>query len=291
MHSQIKQAVIPAAGLGSRFLPVTKVVPKELIPLLDRPSLQYVIDEAVTAGVEEFVIVVSEEKRMLEDYFAENAPLHNWLAKRGLNELDEQLRQIQTKAKFRFVIQKEPLGLGHAVLCANRHITADYFFVLLPDDIIDATVGVCRQMLDVFARTKLPLVTVKEVPWDEVRRYGMVKAQPLSKNLGDVKDIVEKPSRDEAPSNLAVIGRYLLPKDIFFILEKTGPGVGGEIQLTDALKEIAVTRGLNSYLFAGEHFDTGTPLGWLKANVSLSLRHPQFGSAMREYIKALSVDL
>lgn len=285
---KIRQAIIPAAGLGSRFLPITKCVPKELLPLLDKPCIQHVIDEAILSGVEEFVIIISPEKKIMESYFKEHDYLNKWLEKRNQTDLLEQLKSIESKAKYHFVVQEEPLGLGHAVFCARHLIQDDYFMVLLPDDIIDSEVPVCQQICDVFSENKSPIISVMEVSWEDVHRYGIVKADPLSENLGDIKSIVEKPNRQVAPSNLAVIGRYLLPKEIFPLIEKTQPGAGGEIQLTDALKEIIPSKGLNSYLFQGERYDTGTPVGLLKASIALSLKHPQFKEQISSLIKILA---
>lgn len=287
----VRQAIIPAAGLGTRFLPVTKIVPKELLPLLDKPSLQHVIDEAVASGVEEFIIVISKEKKIIEEYYRENKHLNQWLLKRGQGDVHALLKQIETKASFHFAYQDEPLGLGHAVACARSFITDDYFFVLLPDDIIDSEETVCQQLIKAYAFCKKPIVSVLEVPWEEVHRYGIVEATPHTGSLGNIKSIVEKPSREKSPSNLAVIGRYLLPKDIFRFIEKTKPGAEGEIQLTDALRNLITETGLMSYAFAGERFDTGTPVGLLKASISLSLKHALYQEQIKALIKMLAVSI
>lgn len=287
----IKQAVIPAAGLSTKFLPITKNVPKELLPLVDKPCLQHVIDEAVRAGVEEFIIVISNEKRGIEGYFKPQERLNELLEHRGYAHLVKQLKEIETKAHYRFVVQDEPLGLGHAVLCAEPYMTGDYFFVVLPDDIIDAEVPVLKQMADIFEYHKVPLVSVMSVPWEEVHRYGIVSADPISEMLGDIKNIVEKPARSEAPSNLAVIGRYLLPRSIFKRLQMTKPGADSEIQLTDALSELIPTTGLHAFTFKGTRYDTGTPLGLLMAELSLSLKHPEYREQMARAIKGLAVGL
>lgn len=286
---KVKQAVIPAAGLGSRFLPVTKDIPKELLPLVDRPCLQHIIDEAIKSGVEEFVIVISKGKEAIESYFKENEHLNGWLLKRGQNALYEMMKRIQTSAAYHFVYQEEPLGLGHAVACAQPLINDDYFFVLLPDDIVDADVPVCQQMNEVFELQQKSIVSVMEVSWDDVHRYGIVEAHPLSEQLGDVKSIIEKPSRKDAPSNLAVVGRYLLSREIFSYIEKTKPGAQGEIQLTDALREIINTSGLHSYSFSGDRYDTGTPLGLLKASLVLALKYPEYKDEMKSLIKMLAI--
>ena len=291
MNKKIKTAIIPAAGLGTRFLPITKCVPKELIPLVDRPCLQHVIDEALAAGVEEFIFVISEEKRSLENYFITNPRLNTWLSKRHQSHYLEILKQIETRAEYRFVIQDEPLGLGHAVLCAREFVNDDFFFVILPDDIVSSETPVCAQMLKEFSENMLPMLAVMLVDWEHVNRYGIVGAAPLTDSVGDVQTIVEKPKREESPSNLAVIGRYILPQNVFDILAKTTPGAGGEIQLTDALRTLISQGGLQSLAFAGERFDTGTPLGWLKANAALALKSPEYRDEWREYLKVLAVSL
>ena len=283
----IKQAVIPAAGLGSRFLPTTKCTPKELIPLVDRPCIDHVVDEAIAAGVEEFIFVISPEKDKVLDYYRPNAHLNKWLAERGQSDVLERLQALEKKARFDFVYQTEPLGLGHAVLCARPKITSDWFFVILPDDIIDSTVPVCRQMANAFAEEKTPLVSVMSVAWEDVHRYGIVQAHPLTEQRGKLVQIVEKPARDDAPSNLAVVGRYVLPQSIFTILEKLPPGSGGEIQLTDALEQLVQAPGLHSWVFQGMRYDTGNPLGWLKANIGLSLKNEKLRGPLQEFLKFL----
>lgn len=287
----ITTAVIPAAGLGSRFLPVTKNIPKELLPLLNVPCLQNVIDEAVDSGVTDIIIVISEEKRIIEDYFKPHNNLDKWLLKRGQTDIHAQLKVIETKANYHFVYQEEPLGLGHAVLQASRLVTGEHFFVILPDDIVDAEVPLCQQMVQIFCENGKPLVSVTDVPWDSVHRYGIVKASPLSEHVGEIQSIIEKPKRETAPSNLAVIGRYLLPKSIFPIIEKTQPDAGGEIQLTDALNDLVPLTGLQAYSFLGERHDTGHPLGLLKASLALALKNPQFENELKDHIKMLAPTL
>lgn len=282
---QIKQAVIPAAGLGSRFLPTTKCTPKELIPLVDRPCIDHVVDEALAAGVEEFIFVISRDKERVLDYYRPNARLNRWLQERKQDSLLASLQKIENKARFDFVFQDEPLGLGHAVLCARPKIHGDWFFVILPDDIIDANVPVCQQMAQAFAKEPLPLVSVMSVGWEEVHRYGIVEAHALTEQRGQLVNIVEKPKREEAPSNLAVVGRYILPKTVFSILETLPPGSGGEIQLTDALEILMRKPGLHSWVFEGMRYDTGNPLGWLKANLGLALKNEEMRVAMQEFIK------
>lgn len=284
----IRQAIIPAAGLGTRFLPTTKCTPKELIPLVDKPCIQHVVEEALDAGVEEIIFVVSEEKKSIENYFRPNEMLYRHLSSRGQDELVESMRKLENRASYRFVMQPEPLGLGHAVWCAREAIKDEHFFVILPDDIIVSSVPVCEQMRQVFAESGKPMLTAMEVDWKEVNRYGILAALPLSDRVGDVRDIIEKPRREDAPSNLAVIGRYLLPRKIFAILENTKPGAGGEVQLTDGLRHLITNGGLHSYSFEGERFDTGVPLGWLQASIALGLRNPHMKEALIKTMKSLS---
>lgn len=288
VNKKIRQAVIPAAGLGSRFLPVTKCIPKELIPLVNKPCLQHVVDEAVAAGVEEFIFVISEGKKQIEEYFRPNEHLSSWLKKRGQDDIYDLIARIETQAKYRFVYQKEPLGLGHAVLCAQELVTDDHFFVILPDDIIASEVPVCKQMNSVFVEHSIPLMAVMLVNWEEVHRYGIVQGAPLTDTVGDIQNIVEKPRREDAPSNLAVIGRYILPKTVFPLLQKTLPGAGGEIQLTDALRVLITNGGIRSFSFSGERYDTGTPAGWIQANISLALKDPLVRDATRNFVKFIA---
>jgi len=288
MVTQIRQAIIPAAGLGTRFLPITKTVPKELLPLAEKPCLEHVIDEAIAAGVEEFIIVISPEKERLIHYFKPNSQLDEWLLKRGKREIHDAIKIMEGKAKYTFVYQNEPLGLGHAVLCAKDAITDDHFFVILPDDVIDAEVPVCQQMADLFFEAKNPLIAVMQVDWDQVHAFGIVQGAPLSDKLALIENIIEKPKREVAPSNLAIIGRYLLPKTIFSILEKTKPGAGGEIQLTDALRELIQEQPVHSYFFSGDRYDTGNPLGLLQASLILALKNPALSSRLIPFLKDIA---
>ncbi len=288
MTTQIRQAIIPAAGLGTRFLPITKTVPKELLPLAEKPCLEHVIDEAIAAGVEEFIIVISPEKDLLTHYFRPNPKLDEWLLKRGKREAYDAIKTMEGKARYTFVHQNEPLGLGHAVLCAKEAITDDHFFVILPDDVIDAEVPVCQQMVNLFAEAKNPLIAVMQVDWDQVHAFGIVQGAPLSEKLALIENIVEKPKREIAPSNLAIIGRYLLPKTIFSLLEKTKPGAGGEIQLTDALRELIQESPVHSYFFSGDRYDTGNPLGLLQASLILALKNPALSSRLVPFLKDIA---
>lgn len=276
----IRQAVIPAAGVGTRFLPVTKQVPKELLPIVDKPSLQYVIEEGVNSGIEEFIIVISKSKELLRHYFEPNLLLEEWITNHKEPELFDHLKNLNCGAKLQFVYQDSPKGLGDAVLCAKPYINSDYFMVILPDDIVDAEIPLCAQMKAIFEKNKQPLVSVMEVDWEEVHNYGVVEANPLSESEGEVSRLIEKPTREEAPSNLGVVGRYLLPSDIFDLIEKVGPDHSEEVQLTDALQSLANEGRLMSYLLEGERFDVGTPWGFLRANFTLAAKNEKYASMM-----------
>lgn len=284
----ITEAIIPAAGIGSRFLPLTKELPKELLPVYDKPCIQHVIEEGVASGITKFIIVISPEKEMIASYFKPNEQLNDWLGAKGLIADLKILRDLETMAEFHFVYQDKPLGLGHAVMCGQQHIDGDHFFVILPDDIMDSDVPVCQQLQDVFAEQQRPILSVVEVSWNDVHRFGIVQADPFSEYLGDVMAIIEKPGRSEAPSNLAVMGRYVLPKSIFSSLEKLNPGAQSEIQLTDALQKLVKETGLTSYLFQGERFDAGTPVGLLKASLAASLRSDTDREKISQTLKLLS---
>lgn len=284
----IKTAIIPAAGLGTRFLPATKSVPKELFLLVDRPCIHHIVDEAIAAGVNRFVFVISKEKEPVKNYFEPNERLYALLEERGKTKLAQSMRNWDKQAHFEFVEQEKPLGLGHAVFCARDKVPDEHFFVILPDDVIVSEKPVCQQMQQAFLQFHKPLLAVLLVDWEQVSRYGIVQAAALSDHVGDVQDIIEKPKREDAPSNLAVIGRYILPQKIFKYLAHTVPGSGGEIQLTDALRRLIQDGGLQSFSFQGDYLDTGTPLGWLQANITLALHHPEMQTPITETIRALA---
>lgn len=284
MQPTITKAVIPAAGLGTRFLPATKVVPKELMPIVDRPAIQYVVEEAVSAGLTEIIFVLSHGKEQVADHFKPNPQLENHLDKKGMPHLLDSVLELQKKATFKVVYQDAPLGLGHAVLCAEKAIGDESFFVFLPDDLIDHHQPCAAQMLENHKNYPGGMVAVTEVSWDEVRQYGIVKASPITSHLGRVENLVEKPKREDAPSNLAIIGRYLLPSKIFSYLKETKPGAIGEIQLTDALLRVAKTEPFYAYQFEGERFDVGNKLGFLEANIHFALNQPELAKPIKELL-------
>ncbi len=269
---RIKKAVIPAAGLGTRFLPVTKSLPKELLPILDKPMLQYVVEEAVDAGVEQVIIVTSPGKESIAGYFQPQPDLERRLAESGNPELLAKVRHASTLADVSFVIQEQPLGLGHAVLTARDAVGDEPFVVILPDDIIAHTPGVVAQMTAVADQLGGGVIAVEPTPWELVHNYGVVDATPAEQErVHRIHGLVEKPSREEAPSNLTVVGRYVLPPEIFDCLEQTPPGAKGEIQLTDGLLLLLDSHSLFAYEFLGKRYDGGNPLGLLQASLEFAL--------------------
>ncbi len=285
-HAAIRKAVIPAAGLGTRFLPATKAVPKELLPIVDTPTIQYIVAEAVAAGVRDVILVCARGKDSIVDHFDVSAELEAHLEKTGKHALRQQLRDIARMANVITVRQQEPLGLGHAVLCARNVVGDEPFVVMLGDDIIDAQVPAAKQLSGCWGRHGLGTVALMEVPREETHLYGVAAGTPLDDRTIRIDRIVEKPKRDP-PSSLAVIGRYVLPPRIFEILEQVKPGVGGEIQLTDALAVLAREEGLLGYRFEGERYDAGDRFGYLKANIAFALKRPELAAPLREFLKGV----
>lgn len=273
---QIRKAVIPAAGLGTRFLPVTMSVPKELLPIIDRPLLQYVVAEAAEAGVAEVIIVISPGKESISDYFQPHAALEQRLAVSGENDLLAKVAEAAGLARVSFVVQHEALGLGHAVLMAKEAVGDEPFVVVLPDDIIAHSPGAIAQMVQVVEQVNTGqmnagVIAVEESPWEVIHNYGVVDGTLVSDRVYKIQGLVEKPPREEAPSNLSIVGRYILPPQIFQCLENTQPGAKGEIQLTDGLLELLRDHDLYAYRFAGNRFDGGTPMGLLRASIAFAL--------------------
>ncbi len=287
--AKIRVAVFPAAGLGTRFLPATKAQPKEMLPLVDRPLIQYVVEEARDAGIERIVIVTGRGKNAIEDHFDTSFELEKMLEEKGKNGLLEQVREVAEIMPVSYVRQKQALGLGHAVLQAKDLVGEQPFAVLLGDDIVDADEPCIGQMMRIYERRGNPVIALQEVPRAETRQYGIVAAEKQEDRVVRITDLVEKPSPEKAPSNLAIIGRYLLPPEIFGILEKTKPEVGGEIQLTSALKTLLARRPIDGYLFEGRRYDAGDKLGFLKATVEFALKRQDLGGPFREYLKGLEL--
>jgi UTP--glucose-1-phosphate uridylyltransferase len=289
----IRKAVFPAAGLGTRFLPATKAQPKEMLPLVDKPIIQYAVEEAVNSGLEHLVIITGRGKNAIEDHFDVSYELEKVLEERGKSGLLKLVRAVSEMVDIAYVRQKEALGLGHAILMARNFVNEEPFAVLLGDDVIVAEVPCIRQMTDIYDRYQTSLVALMEVPPEETSRYGIVKAQPLPEGDGrlfEVLDMVEKPPQGEAPSNLAIIGRYILTPHIFEALGKTQRGSGGEIQLTDGLRHMLGTQRILAYKFQGKRYDAGDKLGFLQATVELALRNDEVGPAFRSYLKSLDLD-
>ena len=286
---QVRKAVIPAAGLGTRFLPVTKSVPKELLPILDKPMLQYVVEEAAEAGVEEVIIVTARGKESIASYFQPRSELEERLAETGDSAHLEMIQYVAGLAQVSFVIQEEPLGLGHAVLTAKEAVGNEPFVVILPDDIIDHRPGVIAQMLEVADLHEAGVVAVEQVSWEVIHNYGVVDASKTPEaRVHQVKGLVEKPSRAEAPSNLSIVGRYVLPAEIFECLERTPPGAKGEIQLTDGIGIMLESSEVYAYEFLGTRYDGGTPLGLLRASLEFGLAREDTAKSVRSLIESLS---
>jgi len=281
----VRKAIFPAAGLGTRFLPATKASPKEMLPLVDKPLIQYAVEEAVASGIEDIIVVTGRGKRAIEDHFDRSVELEENLKGDGKGQLLSQIRHISNLANFCYVRQSEALGLGHAVLCAQHLIGDEPFAVILGDEIIDAPVPGLAQLIHTYKKKGGAVIGVQEVPHHEVNRYGIVSPRTLREGLHQVQDLVEKPSPSDAPSNLAVIGRYVLPPEIFFILRKTKPGKLGEIQLTDALKELARKSPMYALEVQGQRYDAGNKLGFLIATVEFALKNPSLGQDFGEYLR------
>jgi len=284
---KVRTAVIPAAGLGSRFLPVTKSVPKELLPIVDKPMLQYVVEEAAEAGIERVIVVTSRGKESIAAYFQAMPDLEERLADSGATALAAKVRAAAELAQVSFVIQEQPLGLGHAVLTAEEAVAGEPFVVILPDDIIAHSPGVVAQMLKVHEKTGGGVVAVEAMPWERVHNYGVVDATPVNDRVHQIHGLVEKPSRQEAPSNLTIVGRYILPPEIFDHLRRTPPGTNGEIQLTDALRLLLEHYELYAYEFLGTRYDGGTPLGLLRASLEFGLAREDTRQEVLALLKTL----
>lgn len=285
--ANIQKAIIPAAGWGTRFLPATKAQPKEMLPIVDKPAIQFIVEEAVNAGVEDILIITGKNKRAIEDHFDRSLELEDLLREKDKGELLALVERIADLADIHYIRQKEQLGLGHAVYCARKFIGQEPFAVLLGDDIIVNTPSCLEQMLAVYEEVKAPIVAVQEVPREEVNRYGVIAPLEVDGPLIQVKDLVEKPQPAEAPSNLAVIGRYLLVPEIFPLLEEVKPGAGGEIQLTDALRLLASQGRVYAYRFQGKRYDIGDKLGFLQATVEFALARPDLAGPFREYLAGI----
>lgn len=291
---KVRKAVLPAAGLGTRFLPATKAQPKEMLTVVDKPQIQYVVEECVVSGIEHIIIVTGKGKNSIEDHFDYNPTLERFLEEKGKKDQAALVRRISDMVQVSYTRQKEPLGLGHAVLVAKDLVGDEPFAVLLGDVLIPGENPATKQLVRVYEATGLGAIAVEEVPHEKTQLYGIVAGDPaLQAQFGErllrIRDLVEKPKPQNAPSNLAITGRYVLPPAIFACLEQTEPGAGGEIQLTDAMKILAKEQGLWAYIYEGMSYDAGEKLGFLKATVELALQNKEFGEAFRGYLKSLKL--
>lgn len=278
----IKKAILPAAGLGTRFLPATKASPKEMLPIVDKPMIQYAVEEAMACGIEEFIVIIGRNKRAIEDHFDSAFELEAKLKGSGKHDIIEEMNST-SHLSFAYIRQRHALGLGHAILCAKPFVQDEPFAVLLSDDVIDPEYNLLQDMKEVYEKVQCPVVALEEVPDSDVHKYGIVDGV-LEGDIYKVRDLIEKPRKDEAPSNLAIIGRYILTPDIFSVLEKQKAGAGGEIQLTDALRELLEKRPIYGFVTKGKRYDAGSKLGFLKATVDLALKNPDVSRHFREYI-------
>jgi UTP--glucose-1-phosphate uridylyltransferase len=290
--AKIRRALFPAAGLGTRFLPATKAQPKEMLPLVDKPIIQYAVEEAVNAGLENLVIITGRGKNAIEDHFDVSFELEKTLEQRGKSELLSLVRAVSELVHIAYIRQKEALGLGHAILIARDLMNSEPFAVLLGDDVIISEVPCIRQMMDIYEEYQTSIVALMEVPMQETSRYGIIKGRQIPGSDGrlfEVLDMVEKPAVRETPSNLAIIGRYILNPAIFELLAETGKGSGGEIQLTDGLRRLLGRERILAYRFRGKRHDAGDKLGFLKATVEFALQNEELGSDFRSYLKSLKL--
>ena len=288
MSKKIRKAIIPAAGLGTRFLPATKAQPKEMLPIVDKPTIQYIIEEAVASGIEEILIITGRSKKCIEDHFDKSVELELELEKSGKEEMLKMVRDISDMVDIHFIRQKEPKGLGHAISCAKTFVGNEPFAVLLGDDIVYNEGKPClKQLIDCYDEYKTSVLGVQTVAAKDVNKYGIVNGIHIEDRVYKVKGLVEKPSVEEAPSNVAILGRYIITPRIFKILEETKPGKGGEIQLTDALLNLINEEAMYAYVFEGRRYDVGDKLGFLKATVEYALRREDLRDGFIEYLNTL----
>jgi UTP--glucose-1-phosphate uridylyltransferase len=278
----IKKAILPAAGLGTRFLPATKASPKEMLPIVDKPLIQYAVEESIGCGIEEFIIITGKNKRAIEDHFDSAYELEEKLKNTGKKNLLEEINKL-SHINFAYIRQRVTLGLGHAILCAKPFVGDEPFAVILSDDVIDPEYPLLKEMIMIYSEKKCPVIALEEVPKSEVHRYGIIDGV-LEENVYKINDLVEKPKPENSPSNLAIIGRYILTPHIFEILEGLKPGTGGEIQLTDALKKLVKRMPIYGYLIKDRRYDAGDKLGYLKATVDLALKNKELSKGFKKFL-------
>ena len=286
---KVRKAVITAAGYGTRFLPVTRSQPKEMLPLINKPLIQYSVEEAINSGIEQIIMVTSLGKRAIEDYFDRAFELESFLERKGHTALVKQMREISNMIDICYIRQKEQLGLGHAILTARNMVGEEPFVVILPDDIIDCPVPCLKSMIEVYDKYGASVLAVEKVNDEDTKKYGIIEPVKVkdSERVYEVLSLVEKPETAKAPSRLGIVGRYILTPEIFDVIKATPAGKGGEIQITDALQRLLKQQKLYAYELEGTRHDTGVPLGWLKANIALGLKHPELGPELRRYMKEM----
>lgn len=286
---KIRKAVIPAAGLGTRFLPVTKSIPKEMLPIVDKPTIQYIVEEVIASGIEDVLIITGRNKGSIEEHFDRAIELEDNLEKSHKQELLEEVRKISRMINIHTVRQKDPLGLGHAVYCARSFVGNEPFAVLLGDDVVDSQKPCLKQMIEMFEQYNSTILGVQPIEWENVSRYGIVSGNKINDTMYSVKDLVEKPAQDKAPTNIAILGRYILTPKIFEILEDTHKGVGGEIQLTDGLRELCNIEDVYAYTFEGRRYDVGSKIGFLEATVDFALKRDDLRDDFKAYLNKLNL--
>lgn len=285
---KIRKALIPAAGFGTRFLPATKSQPKEMLSVVDKPLIQYGVEEAVQSGIESIGIVISRGKSSIEDYFDRSPELEQFLEEKGKTDFLEQVRRIASLAEFCYIRQKKALGLGHAILMGESYLGQEPFAVLLPDDIFDCPTPCTKQLVDAYSELGASIIVLGRVDEEGTKKYGIVKPKQISERVFQIEDMIEKPGPERAFSDLGILGRYVFHPDIFEAIKKTDPDKGGEIQITDAIKILLETKPVYGYLFEGKRYDAGDKLGFLEASIDLALKRPEFGQKLREYLKSHS---
>ena len=288
---KVTKAIIPAAGLGTRFLPTTKAQPKEMLSIVDKPTIQYIIEEAVSSGIQDIIIVTGRNKRSIEDHFDRSIELELELERSGKTEMLEMVKQISEMANIHYIRQKEPRGLGHAILTARHFIGDEPFAVLLGDDVVVSQKPCLGQMIDVYNEYRTSVLGVQKVAHEVVNKYGIADCKLIDDRIYKVKDLVEKPKIEDAPSDIAILGRYIITPSVFEFLETQDAGAGGEIQLTDALRRLSKEEAMYAYDFKGHRYDVGTKSGFIQANIEFALRSPELKDEMREYIKSLNENM
>lgn len=285
---KIRKAIIPAAGLGTRFLPVTKAQPKEMLPIVDKPTIQYIVEEAIEAGIESIIIITGRNKRAIEDHFDKSYELEAELDRKQNYEMLELIQEISNLADIHYIRQKEALGLGHAILRAKSFVGNEPFAVLLGDDIIYNKSRPClKQLMDIYEQYESTVLGVQQVQWEDVSKYGIIQYQSIKERIYEVKDLVEKPTQEKSPSNIAILGRYIITPKIFEYLEKVQFGAGGEIQLTDALRLLLKVEGIYAYEFEGSRYDIGNKMGFIQANIEYALRQQELRPLLMQYLHHL----